>query len=187
MPVRAQLTSTTTSDARPVLELIDLRDNSVTVIGAIAENPQVTLVGTTRSNVPPRQIAVDRAGTAYVLTLSGMTVVPMTPAGVSRPLLAATSAVVNASDGGAVLAPGSFIAVNGQNLADSVKAGELPAPTLLGGSCLTFSDIAVPLISASGNQLLAQVPDDLAPGRYVAVVRSLATGQKSDGVIVTVR
>jgi YVTN family beta-propeller protein len=187
MPVRAQLTSTTTSDARPVLELIDLRDNSVTVIGAIAENPQVTLVGTTRSNVPPRQIAVDRAGTAYVLTLSGMTVVPMTPAGVSRPLLAATSAVVNASDGGAVLAPGSFIAVNGQNLADSVKAGELPAPTLLGGSCLTFSDIAVPLISASANQLLAQVPDDLAPGRYVAVVRSLATGQKSDGVIVTVR
>lgn len=187
MPVRAQLTSTTTSDARPILELIDLRDNSVTAVGAIAENPPVTLVGTTRSNVPARQIAIDSTGTAYIITLSGMTVVPMTASGVSRPQIASSSAVMNASDGTAVLTAGSFITVNGQNLAGAVKAEDLPAPTLLGGSCVTFSDIALPLISASGAQILAQVPDDLAPGRYVAVVRSLATGQKSDGVIVTVR
>lgn len=186
-PVKAQLTSTPASDARPTLELLDLRDNSVSVIGAIAENPPFTLIGNTRLNVPPRQIAVDSAGNAYILTVSGMTYVPLTPVGMSRPQLAGTDAVVNATDGTRTLAPGSFIQVRGTNLASEVTAEDLPAPTVLGGSCVTFSDISVPLIRTSGNQIMAQVPGDLPAGNYVAAVRSLATGQRSDGVIVTVR
>jgi hypothetical protein len=186
-PVKAQLTSTPTSDARPTLELVDLRDNSVIVVGAIAENPPLTLIGNTRINVPPRQIAVDSVGNAYVLTVSGMTYVPLTPVGISRPQLAGQNPVINASDGTRILTPGSFVRVSGVNLANSVVAEDLPAPTVLGGSCVTFSDISLPLIRTAPDQIMAQVPGDLPAGNYVAVVRSLATGQRSDGVIVTVR
>jgi DNA-binding beta-propeller fold protein YncE len=177
--VRAQLTSTVTSDARPTLELLDLRDNSVTVVGAIAENPQQTLIGNTRINVPPRQIAMDRDGTAYLITLSGLTVVPLTPVGISRPVLT--------MPGPLVVSRGSFVRITGDNLADSVVAEDLPVPTVLGGSCVTFSNALLPILQTSSNEILAQVPDDLMPGNYVVVVRSLATGQRSDGMVVTVQ
>lgn len=185
--VRTQVNSTTTSDARPTLELIDLRDLSASVVGALAENPQQTLLGNTRLNVPPRQIAVDSMGIAYIITLSGMTRVPLTASGASRPQLNATNPVMNSNDGTRNLSAGSFVLISGRNLAENVTAEDLPTPTTLGGSCITFSDMALPILSASGGQILAQVPADLASGNYVAVVRSLATGQKSDGVIVTVK
>jgi len=177
--VRAQLTTTVTSDARPTLELLDLRDNSVTVVGAIAENPQQTLIGNVRVNVPPRQIAVDRDGNAYLITLSGLTVVPLTPVGVSRPALSMTGPIV--------VNRGGFVRVTGNNLASSVVAEDLPVPTVLGGSCVTFSNALLPILQTSSNEIVAQVPDDLMPGNYVIVVRSLATGQRSDGIVVTVQ
>lgn len=186
-PVKAQLTSTPTSDARPTLELLDTRDNSVTVVGAIAENPPQTLIGNTRLNVPPRQVAMDANGNAYVLTVSGMSFVPTTPVGMSRPQIAGATAVINAEDGTRNFTQGSFVQVTGVNLADTVVADDLPAPTVLGGSCVTFSDIALPLLQTSPGRIVAQVPADLPSGNYVAVVRSLATGQKSDGVVVSVR
>jgi len=187
-PVKAQLTSTATSDARPLLELVDLRDNSVTVVGALAENPSQSLFGNQRINVPPRQIGVDRAGVAYILTLSGLTVVPLTASGPTRPqITSGNTGIINANDGTRNIRPGSFVAINGVNLAGSVITEQLPPPTVSGGSCITFSDIALPILQTSANQILAQVPDEIFPGSYVAVVRSLATGQRSDPVIVTVQ
>jgi YVTN family beta-propeller protein len=186
--VKSQITATANGDARPTLELLDLRDNSVTLVGAVAENPVQSLFGTTRINVPPRQIAVDAAGTAYIISLSGMTMVPLTPAGASRPQIASsTSAILNATDGSRTIRPGSFILISGSNLAGTVTTDLLPPPTVLGGSCVTFSDLQLPLLQTSGNRILAQVPDTASPGSYVAVVRSLATGQRSDPVVVTVQ
>ena len=37
----------------------------------------------------------------------------------------------------------------------------VPLPTVLGGSCVTFGDIAVPLLVSSKGQIQAQVPDTL--------------------------
>ena len=74
--VKSQITSTASGDVRPALELVDLGDSSVTLVGALAENPVQSLFGTSRINVPPRQIAADADGTAYLITLSGMTMVP---------------------------------------------------------------------------------------------------------------
>ncbi|MBI4905566.1 MAG: hypothetical protein HY820_18180 [Acidobacteria bacterium] len=185
--VRTQVNSTTTSDARPTLEIVDLRDYSATVVGALGEQTPQTLLGNTRLNVPARQMAVDKSGNAYILTLSGMTRVPLTASGASRPQLNAANPVINANDGTRNLSPGSFITVSGRNLADSVTADEIPAPTLLGGSCITFSDYSLPILISSSGQMQAQVPSNLPAGNYVMMVRSLATGQKSDGVIVTVR
>lgn len=187
-PVKQQITSTATSDARTVLELLDLSDNSVTVVGAIAENPVQSLFGTARLNVPPRQMAVDLAGNAYILTLSGMTMVPLTPSGPTRPQIAGgTAAVVNATDGSRVIRPGSFVRIAGMNLASPVVTETIPAPTVSGGSCVTFSDMQLPLLETAGNQIVAQVPEDLLPGSYVVMVRSLATGQRSEPVVVTVQ
>jgi len=168
--------------------LADLGANAVSVIGALAENPPNSVFGTARVNVTPRQIAVDASGTAYMITLSGLTVVPLTPVGSSRPQLASGgSALVNANDGTSNVTPGGFVAVNGSNLASSGMATQFAVPTVLGGSCVTFSNTALPLLETSSGQIIAQVPDSLAPGQYVMMVRSLATGQQSTPVVVTVQ
>jgi uncharacterized protein (TIGR03437 family) len=58
---------------------------------------------------------------------------------------------------------------------------------VLGGSCVTFGDIAVPLLQTSTGKIQAQVPDTLLPGTQVVEVRSLAMAQDSDPVTITVR
>ncbi|MEP6536981.1 MAG: hypothetical protein ABJF23_16745 [Bryobacteraceae bacterium] len=186
-PVKAAITSTPSGDARPLLEVLDFRNNSISVVGPIAENPVFSAFGTPRVNVPPRQIQVDAGGTAYAITLSGLTVIPMTPGGASRPLLAAANSIVNSSDGSRNIRPGSFVQLNGTNLATPGTADQLPAPIVLGGSCVTFSDTAIPLLQTAGGQISAQVPPDLPSGSYVVQVRSLATGQQSDPTVFTVQ
>ena len=77
--------------------------------------------------------------------------------------------------------------ISGVNLATPAVTDLLPPPTVLGGSCLTFSNLQLPILQTSGDQILAQVPDNASPGSYVVLVRSLATGQRSDAVVVTVQ
>ncbi len=187
-PVKQTVASTASGDARPTLELVDLRDRSVNTVGALAEQPVLSRFGNTRVNVPPRQLAADSQGNAYAITLSGLTVTSLTPAGLSRPQLAGGAAALrNASDPAAGLRPGAFVNISGSNLAAKAAADEIPAPTLLGGVCVTFSDTPLPLLQTSPGQIVAQVPETLAPGNYVAQVRSLATGQRSEAVLVTVQ
>ncbi len=186
---KQNLTATGAGEARPTLELADLRNNSVSLVGALAENPAVTVFGTTRTNVPSRLLAVDSAGTtAYALTLSGLSVIPLTPQGSAPPQIATgATAVVNGSDGTTNLKPGSFVVINGSNLAAPATATQLPAPTMLGGSCVTLSDVAIPLLKTSTGQITAQLPGDLRPGTYMGQVRSLALGQQSQAVVITVK
>jgi len=185
-PVKQNVSSTASGDARTTLELVDLATKSVALVGAVAENPAVSRFGNTRVNVPPRLMAVDSKGTVYALTLSGLSVIPLTPAGASRPQISAAG-IINATDGSRNLQPGAFISVSGTNLAAPAVASEVAPLTVLGGVCVTFSDIQLPLLQTSATQIVAQVPDDLPPGPYVAQVRSLATGQRSDAVFVTVQ
>jgi uncharacterized protein (TIGR03437 family) len=108
--------------------------------------------------------------------------------GVSRPQIAGGSlGIVNANDGTRNIRPGSFILINGVNLADSAATDEFSPPTVLGGSCVTFSNLQLPIVRTNANQILAQVPEDAPSGSYVAVVRSLATGQRSDPVVVSLQ
>ncbi|MBI1789987.1 MAG: hypothetical protein HYR60_20850, partial [Acidobacteria bacterium] len=187
-PVKQNITSSPTSDPRTTLELIDLRNNSVSVVGPVAENPASSLFGAARINLTPRQLEVDARGVAYAISLSGLTVIPLTPSGPSRPQISSgASNILNAGDGTRNVRPGAFIFINGSNLALPAAADQLPAPTLLGGVCVTFSDVQLPLLQTAPGQIQAQVPDDIPPGMYVARVRSLATGQQSDPVLVTVQ
>jgi len=94
---------------------------------------------------------------------------------------------VNSSDGTQNIRPGSFITINGTNLASPAVATIVPPPTALGGSCVTFGDTAVPLLQTSSGQIQAQVPDNIRAGAQIVEVRSLATAQASDPVTITIR
>jgi hypothetical protein len=150
----------------------------------------VNVFGTTRFNTNPRMMAVNSAGTtAYMITLSGLSVVSLTPTGTdTRPAInTGARGIVNSADGTPNFKPGSFITISGTHLADAATADTIPPPTVLGGSCVTFGDIAVPLLVTSSGQIQAQVPDTLPAGTHVVEVRSLSTAQASDPVLVTVR
>jgi len=135
-------------------------------------------------------MAVNSAGTvAYIITLSGLSVVSLTPTGnnTAPAISTASNSIVNSADGTPNFSPGSFITINGTNLASAATAATIPPPTVLGGSCVTFGDIAVPLLSTSSGQIQAQIPDSLSAGTAVVEVRSLATAQDSAPVVVTVK
>ena len=187
-PVRQAVTTATRDDERPTLEVVDLATGNEALAAVAPENPVVNVLGTQRVNTQPRQLAVDSKGTAYAITVSGLSVIALAPSGAeTRPQIpAGARGIVNSSDGTANIRPGSFIRVSGRNLASSAKADTIPPPTVLGGSCVTFGDVAAPLLETSGGQILAQVPDSIRAGVNVVQVRSLATAQASDPVLVTV-
>lgn len=189
-PVRQSITTATRDDSRTTLQTIDLNAGAVSLVGPVPENPVVSVFGTTRFNTNPRMMVVDSAGTtAYAITISGLSVISLAPAGNNTQPAISTgaSAVVNSSSAGAAITPGSFVTITGKNLAATATASTLPPPTVLGGSCVTFGDIALPLLSTSSGQIQAQVPVTMLPGTQVVEVRSLATAQDSAPVLITVK
>jgi hypothetical protein len=188
--VRQSITTVTPNDPRTTLEMVNLLTGEDTLAGVAPENPQVEVFGTTRFNTNPRLMVVDSGGTtAYAITLSGLSVISLNPTGgATQPAIATgASGIVNTTDGTATITPGSFITISGQNLATTATADTIPPPTVLGGSCVTFGDVAIPLFATSSGQIQAQVPTTLPAGEQVVVVRSLATAQDSAPVVVTVK
>ncbi len=188
-PVRQNITVATRDEARTTLERVDVRTQSEQVAAIIPENPANNVFGANRSNIPARQLLVDSAGTAYVVTLSGLVVTPLTQTNSSTqpriPL--AARGVVNSVDGTQTFRPGSFITVSGANLAAASTADTLPLPTVLGGSCIVLNDVALPLLQTAPGQISAQIPTDVRPGLNVLQVRSLANAQQSEPIVVTVQ
>jgi YVTN family beta-propeller protein len=187
-PVRQNLTSVTRDDARATLEVVDIRNGSESVLGVFPENPLNNVFGATRLNIPPRQMVVDNAGNVYTITVSGLSV--MKPALTGTPtvpvITSGSRGVVNSTDGTPNIHPGSFITVTGTNLADAASAANTPLPTLLGGSCVVFNDMPLPLLQSSPTQISAQIPADVRPGQNVVAVRSLLRATSSDAIIVNV-
>ena len=138
IPVRAAITTTPTSDARPIIELVNIASGAARVLAVLPDNPRFTLFGTTRFNLPPRSMVIDSNNVAYIITLSGLSVVPLTPNGAPLPQLTAAGTA-------ATLKIGGVINITGSNLASASSASTLPPPTVLGGSCVTFNDVALPL------------------------------------------
>ncbi|MGH9661888.1 MAG: hypothetical protein ACRD96_25290, partial [Bryobacteraceae bacterium] len=187
-PVRQNINTATRDDARATLELVDVRTGGETLVGVAAENPVASVFGAARQNMPPRQMIVDSTGTAYLITVSGLSVIPATPASdATKPQITAGRGILNSSDGTPNFRPGSFITVTGRSLAFPAIAETTPPPTVLGGSCVTFNDIALPLLQTSSGQIQAQLPENVPAGLSIVQVRSLAMAQASDPVIVTVQ
>ncbi|MEO7649665.1 MAG: hypothetical protein ABIZ80_04305 [Bryobacteraceae bacterium] len=187
-PVRQNIQAATRDDPRPTLELVDLRTGGESLAGVLAENPPVSVFGTQRWNIGTRQMVADSTGAIYTISLSGLLVSPVTPASdANRPAITAGRGVVNSTDGSPNIRAGSFVTISGTNLAEAAVADTTPAPTVLGGSCVTFNDFSLPLLQTSRGQILAQVPENISAGLHVVQVRSLSLAQASEPVTVTVQ
>jgi YVTN family beta-propeller protein len=189
-PVRNSITAVTRDEARTTMELVDVRSGAEQLLGVVPENPVSSVFGQQLSRISPRMMLVDSPGTtSYTISLSGISIVPLVQSTTAtRPVIpAGARGIVNSTDGSQNIRPGSFITVTGQNLGAAANADQVPLPTVLGGSCVVFNDVPVQMIQSSPTQLSAQVPDTLRPGTYVVQVRSLATAQASEPLVLNLQ
>jgi len=183
-PVRAN-SSVAPTDAG-LVEVVDAASLRTTATANALEGPLSVVTGAARVNVSGRTMALDPSGTtAYVLTTSGLSVIPLSPATQSAPQLAGTP-VENSADLTAGIAPGGLVSIFGKNLAASGSSTGTPLPTTLGGTCVTLNNAPISLLATSPTQINAQLPFTLAAGRYPLVVRSIAGQAASAAANVTV-
>ena len=169
--MRASTTATVTDN--PTVELVDLASGRARNSSPALEGPLSSQVGKRRVNVYARTMAVDSTGTtAYVLTTSGLSIVPLAPqAPQARPQVN-SGGVVNEASYLANLAAGSVVSIFGQNLA-SADSAAAPLPNILGGACVTIDNSAVPVLMTSPGQINVQLPPGLTAAKHSLVVRSL--------------
>jgi uncharacterized protein (TIGR03437 family) len=142
-------------------------------------------VGSARAVTNGRTIAWDASSsTAFVLTTSGLSVIPLTPAATAPQT--STAGIVNTANFQTRLAPGGLISIFGKSLAADATAPGAPLPTVLGGSCVTLNNSPIPLLATSAGQINAELPVTLAAGNYPVVIRSLANQVASTSVTVAV-
>jgi uncharacterized protein (TIGR03437 family) len=183
--VRSSATAAATDPG--VIEVVDASSLRTTAAVNALESPLAVVAGTGRTNISGRTMVVNAAGTtAYVLTASGLSVIPLTtPAASSVPTLAGAP-LVNQANQTSGVAPGGLVSVMGKNLAATASSSSTPLATVMGGVCVTLNNSPLPLEATSGTQINAQLPFNLAAGRYPLVVHSIANLVASTSVTVTV-
>jgi len=171
----------------PVVEVVDATTGAVLRSAPALEAPLSTVVGAGRAFINGRTMALDPSGqAAYVLTASGLSIVPLDqPARLDRPTVN-RNGVVNMASYTTSVAPGGLISIFGQALAASGTATSTPLPYILGGACVTVANRALPLLMTSPTQINAQLPFDLAAGRYTLVVRAVDRKVASTSYSLTV-
>jgi len=137
------------------------------------EGPMTQVTGTTRATISGRTMAIDSTGTtAYMISTSGLSILPLdAPAG-SRPQVFSKGAV-NLGSYQTQVSQNGWLSIFGANLASSAQSGSSPLPTMLGGTCVTLSNTPMPLYMTSSGQINALVPMETKPGSYQLVVRSI--------------
>jgi uncharacterized protein (TIGR03437 family) len=185
-PVVANNTQVNT--AAPQLEIVDVSTGFATSSASALEGPVSTVVGTQRANVAGRTMAVDStASNAYVLTTSGLSVIPLDVIPASARPVVPQNSVVSTASFLPKLAQGSLASIFGRNLASSAAAnptGNLP--TFIGGVCVTLNSLPMPLIMTSTGQINVEVPPELNAGTYPLIVRSVDRKAASTQVSLTV-
>jgi uncharacterized protein (TIGR03437 family) len=184
-PARANQNAAVTDAG--VVELVDIDTGRVMGTANALEGPLATGTATQRINTNGRTMAVDAGGnTAYVLTTSGLSIIPIDRAPAADRPQVMTNGIVNTANYQASVAPNGLVAIFGKNLASSASSGGYPLPNVLGGSCVTLNNAPMPLLATSDGQINAQLPSNLAAGRYSLVVRSIAKKAPSNTANITV-
>jgi uncharacterized protein (TIGR03437 family) len=170
-----------------IVEVVDVNTlRTSATAGALEVTSAVARAGA-RVNVIGRSMVLDSAGTtAFVLTASGLSVIPLATSATQNVPLVPGNGVVNTANFLGGVAPGGLISIFGANLASAATAANSPLPTLLGGACVTLNNTPLSLLATSPTQINAQLPPTLAAGRYPLVVRSLAGQAASASINVTV-
>lgn len=185
-PLRLQANNPIVNDV-PVVEIANAANGNTMRAVPSVEGPLSIQTGNQRVNVPGRMMAVDPSGsTAYLLTASGLSVVPLdTPPPAQRPFIN-PNGVVNIANFTTAVSPGGVVSIYGRNLAETASTESTPLPTILGGVCVTLNNRPMPILLTSPEQINVQIPPELAPGRYPLVVRSIQANTTSTTYQVTV-
>lgn len=184
-PVRTNAAAVVTDP--PAVEMVDAGTGIARGPASPAlEGPLVAQIGTARNNIDGRTMAVHPEGTtAYVLTASGLSIVPLDPPSTSARPVISRNGIVNLGSYQPTIAPNSLISIFGTNLGREETAGSAPLPLSLGGVCVTLNNNPVPLLYVSPGQINAQVPPEIAVNRYPLVVRSFENKLSSAASTVT--
>jgi uncharacterized protein (TIGR03437 family) len=184
-------TATATVSTAPTIELIDVNSLTSRTVASALEGPLSSQVGSQRVNVNGRTMVVDAdATTAYVLTTSGLSVVPLTSTATQT--AGATPAinmngVVNTANYTARFAPGSIVSIFGQNLASEAKPSTANLPTMLGGVCVTLdSATALPIFMTSPAQINVHLPPSTSAGTHTLMIRAPERSTTSVSYPITV-
>lgn len=174
------------SDAGMV-ELVDINSGAPMRQAMALESPLASANGNQRVAVNGRTMVVDASGsTAYVLTTSGLSVVPLDAPNAQNQPAISPNGVVSIASYQPSTAPGGLIGIFGRNLAGSDTGSGTPLPVIRGGTCVTINNVPAPLMLASSGQINLQVPPTLAAGRYPLVVRSVDQKAASAPATLTV-
>jgi len=184
-PIRLNANAAVTDAGQ--IELVDVASGRTIGIANALEGPLATGTATQRVNTNGRTMAVDPTGaTAYVLTTTGLSIIPIDRSlPTDRPTLQ-NNGVVNTANMAPGLAPNGLISLLGRNLGSAEQSSGYPLPTVLGGTCVTLNNAPLPLLAASDTQVNAQLPPTLAAGRYQVVVRSISRKAASGTANITV-
>jgi uncharacterized protein (TIGR03437 family) len=171
----------------PSVELVDANTGAITRTVPALEGPLSRLIGNQRLNVEGRMMAVDAGLTnAYLLTMSGLSIIPLDAVPPTARPVVPPNGVVNVGTYTAGASQNGLISIFGSNLGASATASATPLPTALGGLCVTLNNTPLPLLMTSSGQVNAQIPPNLAAGRYPLVVRSIERKAAANPVQVTV-
>ncbi|MBK5291297.1 MAG: hypothetical protein JJE04_06445 [Acidobacteriia bacterium] len=151
------------------------------------ERPLSTPTGNQRANVPGRTMAVDPTGSiAYAITASGLSIVNLdAPPPIARPVIN-PNGTVNIASYQPQMAQGSLVSIFGRAMGGSSVAASTPLPTVMGGTCVTLDNNPLPLLMTSAEQINAQIPPNVAPGRYPLIIRNLEQNTASVASQITV-
>ena len=184
-PIKTSTTSTATDGG--IVQLMNASTGQTMQSANALETSPAVVTGNSRTVTNGRTLVIDSTGgNAYAITVSGLSVIPMTPLPASSALAIGKTGVVNLANSGTALAANEMAAVYGTNLASAANAPSGQLPLILGGTCVTLNNQAVPLILSSTGQINFQIPPGLAAGKYPLVVRSIANQTASSSTNVTV-
>jgi len=184
-PIRANANAPVTDS--PTVELVDINTGLTVRQVPVLEGPLSTVMGNARANIDGRTMAVDGSlTTAYVLSTSGLSVVPLDPPSPAGRPAVATNGIVNVGSFTTSAAPNALVSIFGQNLGSEQVASTTPLPSVLGGTCVTVNNTPIPLLMASSGQINAQIPTELAAGRHTMIIRSIDRKISSQPVQLTV-
>ncbi len=178
-----------TSTTPPVVTMLNAKAGNTTNTVNALEGPitqlATTITGpggpgggfgaTTRGFVGGRTMAMDAAGTnAYVITASGLSIIPLAGPTQAQMPVPSKGGAVNLASYTAGVAPDGLLSIFGQNFGTLATPASTPLPLIMGGTCVTLNNVALPLLLTSPEQINAQIPPGTAAGTYPLVVRSIA-------------
>ena len=158
----------------PTIEVVDVATGNTMMTGVALEGPLAKVTGNQTQRIHGRTIAMDPTGTtAYALTTSGLSIVPMTPILPAQRPTVNPNGVVSTANYLTNVAPGSLVSIFGSNMASEASAPDGNLPTVLGGSCVTLNNKPMPLVLTSDKQVNVQIPVDIGVGSFPLYVRSI--------------